>query len=225
MLIPFSDKVDVIDKGTIRQARQLGDSVIVLKDNARIDPPDVHLADEVISVSNKLRWDDWGNRMTLLSRAMAHDCDFCIWMDADMTFAADVTRERLDQVTAALAESEGHTAATVKICEMWNETQYRNDGWWRNKIQRRIIKNPLTIPQVRWSDSHRNRLHFFPHIKGYEKPTDIKMLHWGMYTPRLRMQRYKKYVEVEDPGQKFQKYDYMLKEKGIELVSVPVAKA
>ena len=52
MLVPFSDKGTILDVGALKQAKQLGDAVIVLKDNAVIVPPGAQYADEIITVRN-----------------------------------------------------------------------------------------------------------------------------------------------------------------------------
>lgn len=210
--------------GAFQQMRELCDVVIVLCDGCHVF--DAHWKkiaggiriDETIEINNGLGWEDYANRMTLLTRAAAHKCDWVMWLDDDEVLQKVTRQTILDQ--ARDADWNGCVAVRYDKREMWTNHHYRNDGIW--KKQKIVIqKNPFMDRAAEWRDWHLKRLHAMPLQVGDIMDVQTRLLHYGMSTPELREARVRKYSSA-DPGNKFQPegYDYMLDETNIELVSL-----
>lgn len=220
-------KPDILKRnwGAFQQMRGLCDVVIVLCDSCHVF--DAHWQkiaggiriDETIEVNNQLGWEDYTNRMTLLTRAAAHHCDWVLWLDDDEVLQGATRSKILEYID--LAEKLHRVAVRLEKREMWTDRHFRNDGIW--KKQKLVLqKNPMLQLETRWRDWHLRRLHALPLQEG--EIMDVagsRLLHYGMSTPELREARVRKY-RLADPGNKFQPegYDYMLDETGIELVQL-----
>lgn len=179
------------------------------------------LTDETfVFYDNQDEWNDYANRVMLLTRAASKGYEWVVWLDADELLHDVCKADILNQVN--FANKMGAIGVQYRVREMWDETHWRSDGIWGGKAKVVVQKNPMISPVVRWGPRHLNRLHAFPLQAGAMVETEKQLLHYGMSTPEKRTARFLKYKR-EDPSNKFQPgigYDYLLDESGMVLQSI-----
>lgn len=194
------------------------DHVIILNDRTIPEKwQGINQQAEVISVFGGVdKWNDYGNRLTLLARAAALGCQWVVWCDDDWTFPYLTKKALLEQIRDAT--ERGCIGIQYRLREMWDSTHYRSDGMWNFKTKVAIQKNPLMDEMVHWRGNHLQPLHAMPLQVGDIMEADCDVLHWGMCTEELRKDRCEKHKKL-DPENKYQEigYDYMLDYQGIEL--------
>lgn len=214
-LMPIGGNQDKFKAESIKQLHSICDTTIVLQD--REDAPIVAtlMSDESITLDHDEPWNDYGNRLMLLSRAAARGCDWVMWLDHDDVIDAAISRF---DITQMILGCEVDKIMAIRFCvrEMWNETHWRADGRFANKSRIVLQKNPLLLPSVVWKN-HWNP-HSMPVQEGPEFQSWWELFHWGMSTPELRKARVAKH-EAADPEGKWQDdYRYLEKTEGLELV-------
>lgn len=202
-IAPVVDRVIFFNDASFPERWQQGNNVEVL-----------------CSLRMKPEWHDYANRLALLARATAYECDWVLWVDDDWTFPG-ITRERLfEQISRA--DAEHRCGVNYSLREMWDEKHYRSDGIWKEKRRTVLQKNSLSYRGITWRESHLQPLHAMPLPASWNMlETDCEVLHWGMCSPYLRKQRVDKHNKL-DPDKKWQQmgYDYMIDETGIELTPI-----
>ncbi len=195
----------------------LSDRTILLLDNAGHYGATPIAVSEVVSVQNSEPWQDAGNRLTLLARAAAHGCKWCVFLDDDEVFEPFVNKQMMIALIRDAVEA-GCDLIEFQLCEMWTNSAYRVDGIWGQKRKVRVQRNPLMQESVHWRGNHLQRLHAIPMQCGDVYQSDIRILHYGMSTPELREARVKKH-NLLDPNKIYQPqgYDYMLDTSGMVL--------
>jgi hypothetical protein len=122
-------------------------------------------------------------------------------------------------------ERDGQDAMFFKTCEMWNQKgEYRCDGIWDGKQHVGIERNYFYSGVQDKLDRGRFHSPCSCVVEGFDRQpvivcdNSIQMHHWGMATDRLRRERVDKWNRL-DPDKKWQwGYDYMLDERGLQLV-------
>lgn len=220
--------------GSLKQLCDLTDGVILLNDNGKdlnyfvnYDQTTVVLQDycgdsfrkilEVVNCS-RLRddgWQDYGNRLTLLTRAAIHGADWVLWLDDDLIFHPDITPKAM-RLLVDLAKKHKCRSVSFTLREMWNESHWRSDGIWRDKRYVGLANN-LPVAQECYTAMSAARLHVLPTAGGAVFCSDAEVFHYGMSTPELRTARLAKY-QREDPENRFQAdYQYLVNEDGLQL--------
>lgn len=180
----------------IRINSRLADATIVLNDGVETEQWQRDLGIDVVSVHPQPVWNDYANRLMLLSRAIVHGCDWVLWMDDDWTFP-DMDMEKLRAI-ASDAQKKGQVAVRFRLRDMWSDAEYRCDPpLWNNRWRIGLSANPLCRPVSAWDENHLKPLHAVPILSGEIAINESEILHWGMASRELRSSRFARYLQLD----------------------------
>jgi hypothetical protein len=208
----YFDPADVI-----RLNSRLGDVTIVFNDGQPVEDWQNAPGLDWLAAKAQPRWNEYANRMTLYARALAHGCDWALWLDDDVT-APSLSKARLIDIIRQ-ANERSAVVVSFLLREMWTPTQYRCDPpLWRDRRRHWLTRNPLFLRNPRFTPDHLRPMHALPRLDGPVLEVEEELLHWGMATPQLRANRVSKWLAL-DPDAKFNPvgYHYMLDETNLQL--------
>lgn len=220
---PSKPRHEVIAR--VKKAASLADMTIMLNDRCLAPIWQRAMNIEAITISSKEAWNDYSNRLILLSRAACLGFEWVLWCDDDWEYCCE--KADIQGMVANAIKTDDSALPiigyTFRLREMWTKTEMRVDGIWGHKRRLGLQHNPLSKKTICFKSRHLRPLHALPESAlGRVVDVGVNILHWGMHTPELRQARVQKYREL-DPEEVYQPgigYDYMLSETHIELKSI-----
>lgn len=156
------------------------------------------------------------NRRILLGEAGDEGADWVLCLDADERLELNFLRSMRE-----LCESRSTSVISVRVRDIWNKYgEFRTDGIWGNKRKSILF-------DLNYCDDYKNPpigLHQ-PWVNTTIQPvehTDFNLYHLGSATGPLRAKRVRQHNQA-DPDKRWQSigYDYLAKEDGLTLESIP----
>lgn len=169
----IADQVVVVDNGST-------DATADILRNARVNM-------EVIPLDMPMEGNEWKARKFLWDEALRHADEWILHLDADQCLAGDPTEYLTGQRVG------------FRIYDMWSETQYRDDAWWRGHTK--TWWNAVNVKDAdlewEWNERAWHSGHLPKNIDELGPKADIpdecSILHYGYATPELRMRHSKAY--------------------------------
>jgi len=142
----------------------------------------------------KINWD--------IACKYASDGDWILHVDADEIFTDINFKDKIK-----IAESRNFDCLCVKLYDMWNQDEYREDEFWNaHKNYFPVAVRYDSTKDYKWRNQ---KLHCGPFpFNAYEKPlySEIDILHYGWSKEEDRIKKYEFYkrVDIENIGNKKQ---------------------
>ena len=165
---------------------------IVALDNGSSDNSAEILADhgaEVRDWPEPMQGAEWKARAALFEWVMASD-GWALWLDADQILGSD-PRPHLKT-----------PAVGFRVFDMWSETEYRDDRWWRG--HHKPWWWGLHAPSwqgftPKWRERGWHSGHVPPNVGGtaHVMPVECSVLHYAYASPDLRAKKAKLYADLD----------------------------
>lgn len=195
-------------RAVLGQMSMICDKLIVLDDCSTDKTPDIceKFGATVLKPFTRPMWteDELAARMFLWSKATlaADPGDWIICLDADETLdnptKLPVFINAVEQVCNEGAEID---AIGFSLFDMWNPTQYRDDGLWNahRRCWPMIVKYDPNKDYA-WNDMKLHCGRFPANSASLVVWSPFKLLHWGWAKQEDRKVKYDRYMEADPEG-------------------------
>lgn len=216
------------DFGSFETIRELCDHVVVIDDGSVSDFPYKKECDDYVRLERSGNWNDFGNWMLAFSRAYIANCPWVLRMDHDLIMTG-LNRESIERHILDLENSQ-KTQYCCKLMEVYDEIdKYRTDSYWGTKRFSFLFRNYFFSKYIHMPENpEEKRLHrdITPAVCSSKFKTlfsnQVLAYHFGSFNLKRREERYRKYVEENDPERIYQSnYEYLIDEKNISLNKIP----
>ncbi|WP_163859568.1 glycosyltransferase [Paenibacillus elgii] len=183
----FIDHAVIIDDGSTDDTAELCKEVLKGTPLHVIKNETPHFPDEL-----SLRRQQWNETLSV-------NPEWILNLDADEMFESKFWMQLHEMLSSATGD-----VACFRLYDMWSNTHYREDQFWRSHFTYRpflIRFNPRF--NYKWSDRSFHCGRFPANI--FEQPSFIsnyRLKHWGWATPEIRQKKYERYKKL-DPEAKY----------------------
>ncbi|UHA72580.1 glycosyltransferase [Paenibacillus sp. 481] len=129
---------------------------------------------------------------------LSTDPDWILNVDADELFD-----QQLDQHIEALLRQHVYDAFYFRLYDMWNETHYREDYFWRaHLIYRPFLVRPHCLASTAWKETNQHCGRFPLEIEQLSFAChSARIQHFGWATPQDRLHKAERYRLLDPEGQ------------------------
>lgn len=188
-------------KTVLEQMVKVCDKVVIVDDGSTDETPEICSQYGEVHRRYTSQWatNEVMRRKELwaLATREAKDGDWVLCLDADETIPLiELLPEVLKQVETAECDGLG-----FRLYDMWNETHYRDDQWWRGhkglwpmcvryNANKEYIWNETPLHCGRFPKNAIDRL----------AQSEIAIQHWGWSKPEDRQVKYERYMKADPEG-------------------------
>ncbi len=213
-------------RGWLENIAPAVDGIVALDDGSTDDTYNILASHaktlEVIRNPVGRDWNEYLNHISLIKAGRRHGATWFLCIDAD-----ERIEERLCTDISMLvrdANDKKIDAYAFHLRDLWNDRfHYRSDGLWANKAVYRLFRNVNSHSKFDPRRLHRYWLPFeiLADIGNVGKSIPYAIYHLKMISSKDRLARYERYTRIDSANRLQQQgYEYLIDEKGIELLPV-----
>jgi hypothetical protein len=152
------------------------------------------LPHDIVSLESSLFADEHRLRRLQWEHTVAAGADWILALDADERFE-DAIRDHI----RSLVDHTEVDAISFRLYDMWNATQYRNDGLWRaHDLYRIFLVRPVPGMAADWPPAAQHAGRFPPSVDALAQWTStIRLQHLGWSTEAARQAKYARYRRLD----------------------------